>query len=62
MPTFRASEAPVKTTWVDSSPLVLLLLAVAGNAHAQTPPQNAAADLGGTSWRLVNSRAATTPR
>ena len=42
----------MKTTRVDSSLLVALLLAFACSTHAQTPQENAP-DLGGTSWQLV---------
>jgi para-nitrobenzyl esterase len=43
----------VKSTWVGSTLLAVLLLAIACSPHVQTPPQNAAGGLGGTSWQLV---------
>jgi para-nitrobenzyl esterase len=42
----------MKRYWVGSSSLAVLLLAICG-ANAQAPRQNAAANLGGTSWQLV---------
>jgi heat shock protein HslJ/membrane-bound inhibitor of C-type lysozyme len=41
----------MKNIWVSS--LAALLMAFDCSAHAQTPPQNRATDLGGTSWQLV---------
>ena len=43
----------MKSAWVNPPSLAALLLVFACSAREQTPPRNAAADLGGTSWQLV---------
>ncbi len=43
----------MKGTWVGSLLLAALLLVFACSAREQTPPRNAAAVLGGTSWQLL---------
>lgn len=43
----------MKSTWLGSPWVAALLLSYACSAREQSPPQNAAADLGGTSWQLV---------
>jgi heat shock protein HslJ len=43
----------VKNTWQGSPLFAAFLLAIACGPHAQSPPQKAAAGLGGTSWQLV---------
>jgi para-nitrobenzyl esterase len=43
----------MKSSWVATPLLAALLVVFACSAREQTPPPNAAADLGGTSWQLV---------
>lgn len=43
----------MKSTWVAQPLSAALLLVFACSVREQTPLQNAAADLGGTSWQLV---------
>jgi hypothetical protein len=40
----------MKSTWAGSPWLAVLLLAFACSAPTQTPPKDAATDLGGTAW------------
>ena len=47
------SRKQMKSAWVNPPSLAALLLVFACSAREQTPPRNAAADLGGTSWQLV---------